>query len=121
MLKKVFGSAVFGVDAITISFEVNVYSGIGYHFVGLPDNAIKESNYSIAAADLRKEGSAYNLTLAVGILAASKQIQAEAIEDNLIMRELSLVGSLQTIKGTLLKLLRLDEGSKGFILSKQNV
>ncbi len=91
MLNKVYGSAVFGVEAYTITVEVNVDNGIGYHLVGLPDNAIKESNFRIAAAlenngfripgkkiiinmspaDMRKEGSAYDLTLAVGILAAS--------------------------------------------------
>ena len=92
MLVKVFGSAVFGVDATTITVEVNIDKGIGYHLVGLPDSAIKESSYRIAAAlknnnynlpgkkitinmapaDLRKEGSAYDLTLAIGILAASE-------------------------------------------------
>lgn len=96
MLNKVYGSAVFGVEAYTITVEVNVDNGIGYHLVGLPDNAIKESNFRIAAAlenngfripgkkiiinmspaDMRKEGSAYDLTLAVGILAASGQIKA---------------------------------------------
>ena len=110
MLKKVFGSAVFGVEATTVTVEVNVDSGIGYHLVGLPDNAIKESNYRIAAAlqnngykipgkkiiinmspaDLRKEGSAYDLTLAMGILTATKQIKAEHLERYLIMGELSL-------------------------------
>ncbi len=141
MLKKVFGSAVFGVEATTITVEVNVDSGIGYHLVGLPDNAIKESNYRIAAAlqnngykipgkkitinmapaDLRKEGSAYDLTLAVGILAASKQIQAEHLEEYLIMGELSLDGSLQPIKGALpIAIKALEEGYKGFILPIQN-
>ncbi|WP_299888104.1 YifB family Mg chelatase-like AAA ATPase [uncultured Lacinutrix sp.] len=141
MLKKVFGSAVFGVDATTITVEVNVDSGIGYHLVGLPDNAIKESNYRIAAAlqnngykipgkkitinmapaDLRKEGSAYDLTLAIGILAASKQIQAENLEDYLIMGELSLDGSLQPIRGALpIAVKALEEGYKGFILPSQN-
>ena len=105
MLKKVFGSAVFGVEATTITVEVNVDAGVGYHLVGLPDNAIKESNFRIAAAlqnngykipgkkiiinmspaDLRKEGSSYDLTLAIGILAATDQIQAENLEDYLIM------------------------------------
>lgn len=141
MLKKVFGSAVFGVEATTITVEVNVDSGIGYHLVGLPDNAIKESNYRIAAAlqnngykipgkkitinmapaDLRKEGSAYDLTLAVGILAASKQIQAEHLEEYLIMGELSLDGSLQPIRGALpIAIKALEEGYKGFILPQQN-
>ena len=141
MLKKVFGSAVFGVEATTITVEVNVDSGIGYHLVGLPDNAIKESNYRIAAAlqnngykipgkkitinmapaDLRKEGSAYDLTLAMGILAASKQIQAEDLEEYLIMGELSLDGSLQPIKGALpIAIKAKEEGYKGFILPSQN-
>jgi len=141
MLKKVFGSAVFGVEATTITVEVNIDKGIGYHLVGLPDNAIKESNYRIAAAlqnngykipgkkiiinmspaDLRKEGSAYDLTLAIGILSASKQIQAENIEDFLIMGELSLDGSLQPIKGALpIAVKAREEGYKGFILPSQN-
>ena len=141
MLKKVYGSAVFGVEATTITVEVNVDSGIGYHLVGLPDNAIKESNYRIAAAlqnngykipgkkitinmapaDLRKEGSAYDLTLAVGILAASKQIQTENLDDFLIMGELSLDGSLQPIKGALpIAVKAREEGFKGFILPSQN-
>ena len=50
MLKKVYGSSVFGIDATIITVEVNVGRGIGYHLAGLPDNAIKESNYRIAAA-----------------------------------------------------------------------
>ncbi|TXE15019.1 YifB family Mg chelatase-like AAA ATPase [Seonamhaeicola algicola] len=141
MLKKVFGSAVFGVEATTITVEVNVDSGIGYHLVGLPDNAIKESNYRIAAAlqnngykipgkkitinmapaDLRKEGSAYDLTLAIGILAASKQIKAENLEQYLIMGELSLDGSLHPIKGALpIAIKAREEGFKGFILPAAN-
>ncbi len=142
MLKKVFGSAVFGVEATTITVEVNVDKGIGYHLVGLPDNAIKESNYRIAAAlqnngykipgkkitinmapaDLRKEGSAYDLTLAIGILAASKQIHAENLENFLIMGELSLDGGLQPITGALpIAIKAREEGYKGFILPIQNV
>jgi len=141
MLKKVFGSAVFGVEATTVTVEVNVDKGIGYHLVGLPDNAIKESNYRIAAAlqnngfkipgkkiiinmspaDLRKEGSAYDLTLALGILAASNQIKAEDIEDYLIMGELSLDGGLQPIKGALpIAIKAREDGYKGFILPMQN-
>jgi magnesium chelatase family protein len=141
MLKKVFGSAVFGVEATTITVEVNVDAGVGYHLVGLPDNAIKESNFRIAAAlqnngykipgkkiiinmspaDLRKEGSSYDLTLAVGILAATDQIQAENLEDYLIMGELSLDGNLQPIKGALpIAIKAKEEGYKGFILPIQN-
>ncbi|UJH67495.1 YifB family Mg chelatase-like AAA ATPase [Allomuricauda sp. SCSIO 65647] len=141
MLIKVFGSAVFGVEAQTITVEVNVDHGVGYHLVGLPDNAIKESNYRIAAAlknngykipgkkitinmapaDLRKEGSAYDLTLALGILAASAQIQSVDIEKYLIMGELSLDGSLHPIKGALpIAIKAQEEGFKGFILPKEN-
>ena len=141
MLKKVFASAVFGVEASTVVVEVNVDKGIGYHLVGLPDNAIKESNFRIAAAlqnngykipgkkiiinmspaDLRKEGSAYDLTLAIGILAASDQIKADNLEDFLIMGELSLDGTLQPIKGALpIAIKAREEGFKGFILPKQN-
>ncbi|WP_417291160.1 YifB family Mg chelatase-like AAA ATPase [Corallibacter sp.] len=141
MLKKVFASAVFGVEASTVTVEVNVDKGIGYHLVGLPDNAIKESNYRIAAAlqnngykipgkkliinmspaDLRKEGSAYDLTLAIGILAASNQIQADNLDRYLIMGELSLDGTLQPIKGALpIAVKAREEGFKGFILPKQN-
>ncbi len=141
MLIKVFGSAVFGVEATTITVEVNIDKGIGYHLVGLPDNAIKESSFRIAAAlqnngyklpgkkitinmapaDLRKEGSAYDLTLTLGILAASSQIKGENISDYLIMGELSLDGSLQPIKGALpIAIKAREEGFKGFILPKQN-
>ena len=141
MLVKVFGSAVFGVDATTITVEVNIANGIGYHLVGLPDNAVKESSYRIAAAlqnnnyklpgkkiiinmapaDLRKEGSAYDLTFALGILAASKQIKAENISDYLIMGELSLDGSLQPVRGALpIAIQAKKEGFKGFILPEQN-
>ncbi len=115
MLTKVYGSAVFGVDATTITVEVHVNIGIGYHLVGLPDNAIKESNFRIAAAlqnngykipgkklilnlspaDLRKEGSAYDLALAMGILVATDQIKAQqALDQYVIMGELSLDGNL---------------------------
>jgi magnesium chelatase family protein len=141
MLTKVYGSAVFGIEATTITVEVNVDSGVGYHLVGLPDNAIKESNYRIAAAlqnnsykipgkkitlnmapaDMRKEGSAYDLTLALGILAASGQIKADEIDKYIIMGELSLDGSLQPIKGALpISIKAKEEGFKGFILPLQN-
>jgi magnesium chelatase family protein len=142
MLVKVFGSAVFGVEATTITVEVNIDKGIGYHLVGLPDNAIKESSYRIAAAlknngyllpgkkitinmapaDLRKEGSAYDLTLAIGILVASGQIRAHELHHYVIMGELSLDGGLQPIKGALsIAIKAKEEGFKGFILPIQNV
>ncbi len=141
MLVKVYGSAVFGVEATTITVEVNIDKGIAYHLVGLPDNAIKESSYRISAAlknngyslpgkkitinmapaDLRKEGSAYDLTLAMGILVASNQIKAETLKDYVIMGELSLDGSLQPIKGALpIAIKAREEGFKGFLLPKQN-
>lgn len=141
MLIKVYGSAIFGVSAKTITIEVNVDTGVGYYLVGLPDNAIKESNYRIstalqnngfkipgkkitinmAPADLHKEGTAYDLTIAMGILAASEQIQSEGISQYLIMGELSLDGSIRPIKGVLpIALQARDEGFKGFILPKQN-
>ncbi len=142
MLVKVFGGAVFGIDATTITVEVNVDKGVGYHLVGLPDNAVKESSYRIAAslknigyelpgkkitinmapADLRKEGSAYDLTIAIGILAASSQIKSERVGDYMIMGELSLDGTLQPIKGALpIAIKARQEGFKGFFLPKQNV
>jgi len=142
MLVKVFGSAVFGVEATTITVEVNVVPGIAFYLVGLPDSAIKESSYRIAAAlqnntytfpgkkitinmapaDLRKEGSAYDLTLALGILAASGQIKAENISNYIIMGELSLDGSLKPLKGALpIAIKAKQEGFKGIILPKQNV
>lgn len=142
MLVKVYGSAVFGVEATTITIEVNIDKGIGYHLVGLPDNAIKESSYRIAAAlknngyqlpgkkitinmapaDLRKEGSAYDLTLAIGILVASGQIQSDDVDKYIIMGELSLDGSLQPIRGALpIAIKAKEEGFKGFFLPKQNL
>jgi len=141
MLVKVYGSAVFGVEATTITVEVNIDKGIAYNVVGLPDNAIKESSYRISAAlknngyklpgkkitinmapaDLRKEGSAYDLTLAVGILSASNQIKAENLEKYIIMGELSLDGSLQPIRGALpIAIKAREEGFKGFLLPEQN-
>lgn len=141
MLVKVYGSAVFGIEATTITVEVNIIKGIGYHLVGLPDSAIKESSFRIAAAlqnngykfpgskitvnmapaDMHKEGSAYDLTLALGILTASSQIKAFNIGDYLIMGELSLDGGLQPIKGALpIAIKAKEEGFKGFILPKQN-
>lgn len=141
MLVKIYGSAVFGVEATTITIEVNIDKGVGYHLVGLPDNAIKESNYRIAAAlqnngykipgkkitinmapaDMRKEGSAYDLSFAIGILAANGQIESENLDKYIIMGELSLDGSLQPIKGALpIAIQARKEKFKGFILPKQN-
>jgi magnesium chelatase family protein len=141
MLVSVFGSTVFGVEANLITIEVNIGQGIGYHLVGLPDNVVKESNFRIAAAltnigyklpgkkitinmapaDIRKEGSAYDLPLAIGILAASGQIEAMDLEYYLIMGELSLDGSIRPIKGALpIAIQALRDGFRGFILPKEN-
>ena len=141
MLKKIYGSAIFGVSAQTITVEVNIDQGVGYHLVGLPDSAIKESNFRIQAAlknsgykipgkkitinmapaDLQKEGSAYDLTIAIGILSASGQIENEELEQYIIMGELSLDGSLRPIKGALpITIQAKDEGFSGIILPKSN-
>src|SRR5688572_31477082 len=104
MLVKTFGSAVYGVNAMTITVEVNVSDGIKFHLVGLPDNAIRESTLRIEAAlknngyrirgkkiivnmapaDIRKEGSSYDLTIAIGILAATEQLRSDKLNDFII-------------------------------------
>jgi magnesium chelatase family protein len=142
MLVKVYGSAVYGVDASTITIEVSVSSsGTKYYIVGLPDNAVKEAWYrmetavkqngyrmprtrivvNLAPADVRKEGSAYDLPMAVGILAASNQLNEEKVSKYLLMGELSLDGSLLPIKGALpIAIQARKEGFEGFILPKEN-
>jgi len=141
MLVKAFGSAVHGINATTITLEVSVSQGVNFYLVGLPDSAVKESQQRIdsalrtngykvpgkkivinmAPADIRKEGSAYDLPLAVGILAASEQIKFENIGDYIIMGELSLDGTVQKVKGILpIAIQARKEGFKGFILPKGN-
>lgn len=141
MLVKTFGSTLIGVNAITITVEVNVDQGVNFFLVGLPDSAVKESHQRIEAAlkyigyrlpgkkivinmapaDIRKEGSAYDLTIAMGILTASEQVKADDIGKYIIMGELSLDGSLQPIKGALsIAIQAREEGFKGFVLPKQN-
>lgn len=141
MLAKTYGSAVYGVEAITITVETNVDKGINFYLVGLPDNAVKESEQRIgtalkhvgyrvpgkkivinmAPADIRKEGSSYDLTLALGILGASGQVESERLGEFMIMGELSLDGSLRPIKGALpIAIQARKEGFKGFILPEQN-
>jgi magnesium chelatase family protein len=141
MLVKTYGSAVVGVDAIPITIEVNVDRGMKFFMVGLPDNAVKESQQRIEAAlknvgykmpgkkvvvnmapaDIRKEGSSYDLTIAIGILAASGQIEQNKVSDYVIMGELSLDGGLQPIKGALpIAIQARKEGFKGIILPKEN-
>ncbi len=121
MLVKTYGSAVYGIEATPITIEVNITAGIKYFIVGLPDNAVKESlqrvesaiqnsGYrmprqkivvNLAPADIRKEGSSYDLAIAIGILAASGQIESDELDKYLIMGELSLDGGVQPIKGAL--------------------
>lgn len=141
MLIKTYGYAVYGIEAIPITVESNIDSGINFFLVGLPDSAVKESHQRIKAAftntelkfprkeitinmapaDIRKEGSAYDLTIAVGILAASKQIIDTTISDYVVMGELSLDGGLRPIKGALPMAIKAKQkGFKGFILPKQN-
>lgn len=143
MLVKTFGSAVYGVEAITITIEVNwMATGLGSVIVGLPDNAVKESLQrvestikaqklemprtrivvNLAPADIKKSGSAFDLPIAIGILAASEQIQnTAALEKYVIMGELSLDGELRPIKGALpIAIQARKEGFKGLILPVQN-
>jgi magnesium chelatase family protein len=141
VLVKTFGSAVYGIEAITITVEVNIAAGTKYFIVGLPDIAIKESYFRIesalkncgfrmprqqvvvnmAPADIKKEGSSYDLTIATAVLAASGQLEAENLDKYLIMGELSLDGGLQPIKGALpIAIQARKDGFKGFILPKQN-
>lgn len=141
MLLKTFGSAVHGISATTVTIEVDVSQGINFCIVGLPDSAVKESQQRIdsalrtngfkmpgrkvtinmAPADIRKEGSAYDLPLAVGILAASEQIFAEKLHSFVMMGELSLDGGLQPIKGVLpIAIKAREEGFEGLIVPKQN-
>src|SRR5215471_5702239 len=142
MLIKTFGSAVYGVEAITITIEVNVIEGLKFFMVGLPDNAVKESAYRIesalkttghyfprikvivnlAPADIKKTGTAFDLPIAMGILAASGQIRNEEnLSDYVMMGELSLDGKVMPIKGALpIAITAVREKFKGLILPKQN-
>lgn len=141
MLTKVFGSAVHGISATTITVEVTVVQGIKFFLVGLPDNAVKESQQRIesallhngfrmpgkkivvnmAPADIRKEGSAYDLPIAIGILAASGQINDQLLSKLLIMGELSLDGGIMPIRGSLPMAVQARlEGFEGLILPEQN-
>ena len=141
MLVKTYGSAVFGISATTVTIEVNIDKGINFLLVGLPDSAVKESQQRIAAAlsntgyslpgkaitinmapaDIRKEGSAYDLPLAIGILAASEQMTANGLDEFIIMGEMSLDGSLRPIKGVLpIAVQAREEGFKGMIVPAGN-
>jgi len=141
MLAKTYGSAVYGVDAFQITVEVSVGGGTRFYMVGLPDNAVKESQQrveaaikyagyrmprtktvvNLAPADIRKEGSAYDLPISIGILAASGQIASPDLEKYTLMGELSLDGILRPIKGALpIAIEARKNGFKGFILPKEN-
>lgn len=141
MLVKVFGAAVQGVDATLVTIEVNITRGVQFYLVGLPDNAVKESHERIvsavehnglrfpraqvvvnmAPADIRKEGSSYDLPLAVGILAADGKIDTQRLDRFLIMGEMGLDGNLMPIKGALPIAIKARElGYEGFILPTQN-
>lgn len=143
MLVKTFGSAVYGVDAISITIEVNVSQGdLKYYIVGLPDNAVKESMQRIesaiktnglrmprlkivvnlAPADIKKSGSAFDLPIAMGVIGASEQLKNVALlKDYVIMGELGLDGTIQPIKGALpIAIQARKEGFKGLILPKVN-
>lgn len=141
MLIKTFSSAVYGINATIIAIEVNISAGTQYFIVGLPDSAIKESTFrvesalqnanyrmprqkiviNLAPADIKKEGSSYDLAMAIGILAASGQINSNKLQDYLILGELSLDGGLQPIKGALsIAVQARKEGFKGIILPASN-
>ncbi len=141
MLVKTYGSAIHGVDAILITIEVNVSQGKNFHLVGLPDNAVKESHHRLVAlmanidrkfprrrvvvnmapADIKKEGSAYDLPIAIGLMAASEQIIGEGLEEYMMMGELSMDGGLNPVRGALPMALKAkEEGYKGLILPASN-
>jgi magnesium chelatase family protein len=142
MLVKTFGSAVYGVEAISITVEVNVLAGAGYHIVGLPDSAVKESlqrvesalksnGYymprtklvvNLAPADIKKSGSAFDLPMAIGTLGASEQLpEASLPEQYVMMGELGLDGSIQPIKGALpIAITTHKDGFKGLLVPEQN-
>lgn len=141
MLVKTYGYAVHGITATKITVEVSIGIGVNFFLVGLPDSAVKESQQRIdtalkehgykipgkqitvnmAPADIRKEGSAYDLTIAIGILAANEQIPPEKLNDYVIMGELALDGGLRSIKGVLpIAVGARQDGFKGIILPAEN-
>ena len=141
MLVKSFGSALQGIDALMITIEVNVSPGVQMFIVGLPDNAVKESQQRIfsafenngyrvpgkkvvvnmAPANIKKEGSYFDLPIALAILAASEQMKQETLSRYVVMGELSLDGSLKPIRGALPMALKArEEGFEGFILPEDN-
>ncbi len=141
MLVRTFASSVFGISASTIRVEVQVGEGVGYFLVGLPDNAVRESQQRIVAAlstldyrwpgkrvvinmapaDVRKEGSAYDLPLAIGILGANEKLKTEDFDRYILMGELSLDGGLQPVTGVLpMAMQAKKEGFRGIIIPMVN-
>ena len=141
MLVKSYAAAVQGISATVVTIEVNCTKGIQFFLVGLPDVAVRESHERIisalqvsgykfprnrivinmAPADIRKEGSSYDLPLAIGILAAAEELDASRLGHYMMMGELSLDGSLKSVKGILpIAIKAREEGFKGFIVPKQN-
>ena len=141
MLVKSYAASVQGISATVITIEVNCTKGIQFFLVGLPDVAVRESHERIisalqvsgykfprnrivinmAPADIRKEGSSYDLPLAIGILAAAEELDASRLGHYMMMGELSLDGSLKPVKGILpIAIKAREEGFKGFIVPKQN-
>ena len=141
MLVRTYGSALYGINATKIIVETDVSKGANFFLVGLPDSAVKESQQRIetalrtngfrfpgkrivinmAPADIRKEGSSYDLTLAIGILAASEQIPENNLDKYMIMGELALDGTVRPIKGALpIAINAKEEGFEGIILPKEN-
>ena len=142
MIEKVIGCALMGIEGQKVEVEVNISRGAKFLLVGLPDNAVKESHYRIAAAlknigykipvkeiiinlapaDLKKEGSAYDLPIALGILCASQQIKPGIFNDYLVMGELSLDGVLRPVKGVLSMAMKAKKmGLKGIIIPQKNI
>ncbi len=141
MFIKTYSSAVFGISATIIQVEVNMDVGINFHLVGLPDVAVRESHQRIKAAfknnklhfpgkeitinlspaDMRKEGSVFDLPIAIGILAVTKQVRTDLLSSFLLLGELSLDGCIQKTKGILAVALQAKaEGFKGLIVPKEN-
>lgn len=141
MLVKTYGCAVYGILATKVTVEVDMVPGVNFYLVGLPDSAVKESHQRIdaalkntgyrvpgkqitinmAPADIKKEGSSYDLTIAMGILASSEQIKPIGIEDYVLMGELALDGAIRPVKGVLpIAIKARQEGFKGIIIPAQN-
>src|SRR4030066_1375786 len=142
MLSKLFSSATYGIDAYIVEVETHVEKQIpSFTIVGLPDNAVKESRervmaaikntgfdfphkkitINLAPADIKKEGSSFDLPIAIGILAATEIINQNSTNDFVMLGELSLDGSLRPIRGALSMAISASQnGLKGIILPREN-